>query len=212
VAAGQWERCFAVVNICILPTGRTMTLTAVRAEFPVMFVLRCMTGKTIPWGSFIHSIYVTSRTLDVRVAAGQWERCFAVVNICILPTGCTMTLTAVRAELPVMFILRCMTGKTIPWCAFENIVNMTCRTRCRCMAARQGECRPAVVEANVLPAAGVMTGCAVRAKLPVVGILCGMTGKAVLRCAFVHAIHMAGSTGDSFMQSREREFGLAVIE
>ena len=73
------------------------------------------------------------------------------------PFGGFMTGSAVRAELPIMFILWSMTGKTILGRAFIDIIYVAGSTSDIIgVRACQWECGIAMVESYILPTTGVM--------------------------------------------------------
>ena len=69
-----------------------------------------------------------------------------------------------------------------------------------------------MIEGDISPAAGVMAGCTVRAKLSTMGVIRGMAGKAIGWCASI-AICMACLAVDACMLACQRKTGeLSVIE
>lgn len=69
-----------------------------------------------------------------------------------------------------------------------------------------------MVKGHITPSAGVMTGAAIRPKLPVVLILTGVAGITVRGRALVYTVGMAGGTLNAGMLSSQRETGFAVIK
>jgi hypothetical protein len=177
-----------------------------------MSIVRGVTGKTILSRAFVHAIHMAGGTGNIRMQSGERESCLAVIEGRVLPHSRGMAGGAVRTELAIMSIVHGVTGKTILWRAFEDIILMTRRTLDICMAARECKCGLVVVEGRVLPTGCGMTDAAFGSKLAVMCVLRSMTGKAVYRRTFINAIHMAGSTGNGSMQIGQWECSLVVIE
>ena len=112
---------------------------------------------------------------------------------------------AIRAELPVVFIVVAMTGIAILRRAFEDAVHMTTRASHAGMRARQLEGRKIMVKTGRLPGAGGMAGRAIRAELSLVVVVLLMTGIAILRRAFEDAVHMTRLTRHINMRPGQRE-------
>ena len=68
---------------------------------------------------------------------------------------------------------------------------MTCGAGNRFMRTNQWEGGCTVIKDRIGPGGGLMASSAARAELTVMGILGGMTGETVFRCAFIHSVHMA---------------------
>ena len=71
---------------------------------------------------------------------------------------------------------------------------MTAFTGYTSMSTGQWELRPVVIEIDVIPTRGIMTGGAIPAELTVMSILLLMTGKAVRGCACKYMVAMARLT------------------
>ncbi|OIN88161.1 MAG: hypothetical protein AUJ21_11330 [Anaerolineae bacterium CG1_02_58_13] len=112
---------------------------------------------------------------------------------------------AIRAELPVVFIVVAMTGIAILRRAFEDAVHMTTRACHAGMRARQLEGRKIMVKTGRLPGAGGMAGRTIRAELPLVIVVLLMTGIAILRRAFINAVLMATRASHAGMRARQLE-------
>jgi len=119
---------------------------------------------------------------------------------------------AIRAELPVVFIVVLMTGIAILRRAFINAVHMTTRACHAGMRARQLEGRKIMVKTGRLPGAGGMAGRTIRAELPVVFIVVLMTGIAILRRAFINTVLMATRTSHAGMRARQLEGRKVVVK
>ena len=91
-----------------------------------------------------------------------------------------------------MAIIPGVTGKTILGGALESTIPMAGQASHVPMFANQRECRGIVIEFFARPGRGLVTGCAVPAKLTPVDILCGMTRKAITGSIFVDPVDMAG--------------------
>ena len=102
----------------------------------------------------------------------------------IAPTTGRMTGSAIGSELSVVMVIRSMTGETIFWSPFENIVCMTGFAVDTAVLASQRETRIRVIEGHIVPTTRIMTSRTIGSKLPVVVVIRSMAGKAVLGCAF----------------------------
>lgn len=89
----------------------------------------------------------------------------------ILPAGCIMAGGTYRPELSIVGIPGGMAGIAIRGCPFEHTIGVTGHTLNILVLSGQGEGRLVVIEGHILPAAGVMTGAAVRTELTAMWIL-----------------------------------------
>ena len=69
-----------------------------------------------------------------------------------------------------------------------------------------------MIECDICPLCRLMTASTARTKLTFMGILRGVTGEAIFRCAFILSVHMTGFTSYSLMRANERECSFAVIK
>ena len=102
-----------------------------------------------------------------------------------------MTGSALSAKLALMRIILGVAGGAVLRRTFEQVILMTICARHRCMFPIQMECKFGVIHLRGFPALGSMTSCALRTQLTLVGIIFGMAGSAILRCAFENAVLMA---------------------
>lgn len=108
----------------------------------------------------------------------------------VVPATGIVACAAGRAELTVVCIFGGMTRVAIPRCAFIDTVGVTGLTLNARVFPGQREGCIVVVERDIRPFGGFVTGAAACAKLTVVGILGGMTRVTVLGRAFEDAIRM----------------------
>jgi len=211
--AHQREAGVVVVEGRVAPSARGMTGTAVRAELSVMGIFGCMTGITIRRCTFINTVDVAGGALNVGMFAGKREGRIIVIEVYIAPAACCVAGTAIRTKLPVMFILRSMTGITIGWRALIFSVDMA---RCALhIGMPSGKCKPgiAVIKADIRPFCGFMAGTAIRAELSVMFVLARMAGKTIGWRTLEHIIYVAGFARDTHMCAYQREpCHLAVVE
>ena len=80
------------------------------------------------------------------------------------------------------------------------------------MYAGQREGGLAVIEIHILPSSCVVAGGAIGAELPVVFVFCRMTGKAILRRAFIDIVDVTCFTLNGDMSAGQSKGSLAVIE
>ena len=125
------------------------------------------------------------------------------------PLGC-VTGAAVRAELPVMVIILGVASITIRRRTFVSI-GMAGLARCTRMFTDQREAGHGMVEGRACPTLGGMTCTTIGAKLSVVVVILGMTGKTVRGRAFI-AVGMADFALDIAMLPGQREAGVGMIE
>jgi len=112
-----------------------VALSAIGAIFPIVFIF--VAGDTLIWRALIHTILMAFRTTQVLVFPDKRETGIIVVKGHIAPSAGVMTGTAIRPELPVMFVLAGMAGKTIFRRPLVNAVGMTCTALNICMLARK---------------------------------------------------------------------------
>jgi len=119
---------------------------------------------------------------------------------------------AVLAELPVVFVLRCMTGETILRRTLEYIIHMAGGTGDCGMCAAQWEGGLAMIEGHLLPPGGLVAGGTVLAELTVMDIVGRVTGETILGRTFEDIIDVARLAANSRVSAAQREGSLAVIE
>jgi len=192
VFAGQLERRQVMVEGGGRPTAGVVTGPTVRAELAAVSVPRGVTGITIHRCALVNAVDMAGLTCYRCMLAGQLECCQVMVEAGGFPGAGAMTGSATRAELAAVSVLRRMTGIAVLRCALVNAVDMTGLTWDGRMLAGQLERRQVMIERGRLPRIGIMAGSATRAKLAVVSIPGGVTGKTILRRAFVNAVDVAG--------------------
>lgn len=72
-----------------------------------------------------YSTRMTALTCHTHVTAGQWEAAAVVIKIRVLPIRRVVTGGAVRAKLPVMFIILLMTRIAIGWRTLVHAILVT---------------------------------------------------------------------------------------
>ena len=130
----------------------------------------------------------------------------------VLPGRGLVTRSTLRSKLAAVCIVIGMAGIAVLRRALIDSVHMTGSALHICMSATQRECGVVVVERHVLPAARVMAGSTICAKLPIVLIIADMTGIAILRGTFQDSIRMASRAGHIGMAASQCEGCRIVIE
>lgn len=195
-----------------LPAAGVMAGRAYCAELTTVGIVRGMAGHTIRRRASEHTIRMAGLAGNAGVRPGQCEGRVIVVEVDVLPTTGIMAGGAVSPKLAAMRVHGGMAGVTILGCAFEYAVDVTGRARHVHMPTRERKSRLVMIEAHILPGAGVMADATVCSKLSAVRIVARMTGKAVGRGAFKDAVEMTGGAGHRFVAVNQRKTGRAVIE
>ena len=146
-----------------------MAGSTIGSVFSIMFIF--VTCHTLTGRSLIHAIPMALGAFKVGMFSHEWETCIVMIEGCIAPPAGGMTGTTVRTELPIMGILRSMTGITIRGRALVNAVRMAGITLNIRVFPGKREGGGAVIEGHIAPSAGIVAGSAIRPKLTVVFIL-----------------------------------------
>jgi len=112
VCTHQRKGGFAVIEGGLIPRGRRMARAAIRAKLAAVFIILCVTGITIHWRAFEHTVLVTVLALYVGMLAFQLERGKIVVEVGGLPSLGRVTRATVCAELSLMGIVLLVAGET----------------------------------------------------------------------------------------------------
>ena len=118
----------------------------------------------------------------------------------------------IRSKLTVVRVPGRVAGIAIPGRALIHIINVTRFTVQIGVCASQRERRIVMIECGVLPAAGVMASRTDRSKLTAVRVPGRVAGVAILWCACMYIIHVAGLTRDVRVQAIKRKRRVVVIE
>jgi hypothetical protein len=189
-----------------------MAGTALRAELAVVHIPRGMAGETILWCAFEYVIHVAGFACHRGVGAGQGKGSFAVIEGNVFPAAGGMTPGTFGPELTFMYIFGGMTGDAIFRRALEDAIHVTCPAGDIGMQATQWEGCFAVIETYILPAAGMVAGRAILAKLALVDIRGNMAGETVLRCTLVDSVFMAARAAHNHMLPHECKRSRGMIE
>jgi hypothetical protein len=201
-----------MIETRIPPTTGRVARTTICPKLTIMSIPRSVTGKTIRRCALIDTVCMAVTTSHVFMLAGQWKAGIIVVEANIPPTAGHMAGTTIRAKLAIMSIPGSMAGITIRRRTLELPVDMAGRTGSVLVLAGQRESRCAVVKSHILPAAGYMTGTAIRAKLPVMGIPGSMAGITIRRCTLELSIRMAGGAGNILVLTPQRESHCTMVK
>ena len=207
----QWKCSIVVIEGRIAPAIRAVTGTAVDAKLAVMLVIVCMTGITVCGCAFV-PICMTCLALEIRVPAGQRECSVVVIEGHVLPGRGLVTRSTLRSKLAAVCIVIGMAGIAVLRRALIDSVHMTGSALHICMTATQGKGGVVVVKRHVLPAARVMAGSTICAKLPIVLIIADMTGIAILRCALEGSICVTSRTLNIHMASAQWKVCIVMIK
>lgn len=204
------ETGLAVIEVNILPGGRSMTASTVIAELSIVSILGGMAGGTIRWCASIASIGMARCATYSAVAARQRETGPTVVEVDILPTSRVMTIGTVPAHLPGVWIA--MTGGTIGGRAFEQQVGVATCTRYLGMPACQMEDGRGVVEGRIIPGGRGMTLFTFLPQQTHMRIILLMTGETILRRTFEKIIGMAIPARHTDMRRQQFEIGAVMVK
>ena len=133
-----------------------------------------------------------------------------VVKGNLFPIGGIVTGGALRAIGTIMRVIRGVTGSAVLRRAFEDAIDMAIFTGHSCMLAIEMEGKLRVIHFGRLPTFGRVTTSALVAKLTFMCVILGMTGGAVLRCAFEDTVDMAALASHCrmFPIQMESKFGM----
>lgn len=115
----QLERSRGVIEFHFLPGRGGVTGFAVLAQRAFMRIIRFMAGGTIHGRTFEEIVHVTALARHVDMTRQQFENGTVVIEMNDLPTIGGMTGSAIRAQLPLMSILRSMARGAILRGSFE---------------------------------------------------------------------------------------------
>ena len=124
----------------------------------------------------------------------QWECSEIVIKGDIIPPCRYVAHGAVCTKLTLMAVVLRVTRKTIFGGAFESFIPVTGKTIYTRMFANQGKCCRTVIEFFPRPCRSLMARRTIFAELPLMDVLCRVTGEAVPGRIFVDPVDMAGFT------------------
>jgi hypothetical protein len=171
-----------------------------------------MAGRAVFGRTLVDPIPMTRTTACPGMRAREGESSRAMIKAGSLPATGRVALRAVLAELPVVFVVRLVTGRAVRGRTLVDPVSMTRTTADACMRAREGEASRAVIKAGSLPAASVVALRAGLTKLPVMFIVGPVTGNAVLGSSRVLASGVTLHAANLPMPPCERVTGRVVIK
>ena len=175
-----------------------------------MGIILGVTSDTVTRRTFVHTVLMTSRALNLGMTTIKRETCGAMIKVDILPCSRSMTASAVRAELSTMWVFGSVTRVTIRCGSLVHAIAVTRRTRDAAVSATQGETGSAVIEVDIFPITWVMTVSTVISHLPGVNIF--MTGGAIGRRVLEQHILMAAITGNSDVLTHQVECSRGMVK
>ena len=136
-----------------------------------------------------------------------------IVGDLLAPSVFIVALLAVLAQLALMCIVLLVAGDAggseLVVIEIAGVASLALQGR---MGAVEREFGLRVIEVDGLPLRAVVAGLALRAVLALMDVLQLMARRASQRHAFVFFIGVAGGAGHLLMPTRQREFGLRVVE
>ena len=157
-----------------------VTGLAVRAKGAAMVNGIGMTTHTISRRTLEDIVGMTFGAGRVDVRASQGKGRLAVIEGCLLPIRWCVAASAVRAELPLVFVVLEVTGDTILGRALVHLIHVTrLALRCRVLA-EQWKGRLVVVYLGILPVGQVVAGRAIVAELTLMTVILQVTARARL--------------------------------
>ena len=145
-----------------------------------------------------------------RMAPGEGEIRPVVIERGILPVVRSVAGGAIGSKTPAMFVVALVAGKTICWCAFENIVRVTFFASNFGMFTFQFEYRKVVIEGGIFPVRQVVTYRAVGAEISCVRVVAEVAGVTIQGRVFKISQHsrvgVALRTNQTVMTAGQREF------
>ena len=155
--AGQRECAGIMIKGDIFPAGRYMADGAIASKLAVMMIVFRMTGKTILWGAFENVILMTGIAIQLDMITDERKCRCVMIEFRTRPFRCLMTCSAIPAELTLVDVLGCMTGKAILWSVFVFPVYVTGFTADIDVRTCQLEVRRIVIELSRFPGISCMT-------------------------------------------------------
>ena len=195
-----------------LPGRGGMTADTVLAQRAIMAIIALVTGKTIRRSALKGIVDMTPRAGCADMRASQFEKGEIVIKSRRLPGRGGMAGGTILAQRAIVAIITLMTGKTIRWSAFIDVIYMAACAGRTDMRASQLESREIVVESSRLPGGSGMADTAILTKLSVVVINVLVTGVTSGWSALKDIIYMATRTGCADMCTGQFEERDVVIK
>lgn len=196
------------------PCADVVAARTVAAKCAVVRINFCVTVIAARRRRAVQGVDVTGLAGLGRVRAQQHERRLVVIEARLLPILYAMTTSAVFAETAAMRVLHAVTAGALEWgfylVQFTRVAGFALN---RFMRAAQGEPCLRVIEARLLPCAGVVAFRAGGAIAPLMGVVSVMTGNARhRRCFEVQRVHMATLARGGLVLASQHKTGGRVIE
>lgn len=173
-----------------------MASSAIGAKSPAVELGIAMAGGTIGGKPAELAIAMTALTGQASVSTRQRKGRLAVIEGHVFPAAGIVASLALRSKATIMVIILLVTGIAERWRALERTILMASLTFHVDVRTGQREGRFAVIERHILPAAGVMAGLTLRAKLAIVMIILAMAGKTIHRRAAIRTTGMTFFASD----------------
>ena len=107
--ARQREVAEVMIEIGIMPIGRIVAGSTVRAILTVVLIIPLMAGVAVHGRAFVLPVHMAGFTSHLGVLAFQFERCQIVIELCRGPAIGGVTLTAIQPEAALVRLFVMMT-------------------------------------------------------------------------------------------------------
>src|SRR5215510_8257921 len=157
---------------------------------------------------------MTIAAVDGGMNSFEREACFLrVIELGLLPSGSGVTVGAFWTALAVVHVVGRVAGRTLLWRALVAVAEVALDAGHLHVPVAQRILRLVMIEVDVAPRRGVVTGRAILAETPFVRFCLLMAAEAVARrVAIGLARLMAGLASERCMRSLECEIGPPMIE
>lgn len=199
----------------LLPLVVTVAAAAILSQPPRMAVLSLMATEAVLGNLRLQiAAAMTVAAIDVGVHPFQGEAgLLLVIEFAGLPARGRMTLAAFRAALATMHIIGCVAGGTGLRRVLVVVAEMAAQAGYLDVFVVQRETRLVMVETDLLPARGVVTGGAIAPELAVVGIYLAVAVHARRRRLAVRLVRrVTSAASDRSVRALQRKLGCSVIE
>lgn len=181
VFTGQRKGGAVVIKRGGSPAVGCMAGSAVRSKPAGVRIILRMAGGAIGGRAFEPKVGMTVTARHADMLAGQFKDGIVVIKTARLPVIGRMAGFTLRAQTATMRIGVAVTGGAIHWRTFEDSTLMTGITGYSSMLPIQVEGEQGMIHCRILPSFRRMAGGAVRSKLTIVVVICGMAGDTFLR-------------------------------
>jgi hypothetical protein len=212
MSAGEWESGEVMVERSRQPGGSGVTGGTGSPVAAVVLVIARMAGVTIGGSALVDAADMAGGAGHTGMCTGQLEGRQVMVEGGGSPGGGGMAGGAVGAELPLVVVVRGVTGVTVGGGALVDVANMAGGTGHTDMRPSQLKGGQVMVEGGGSPCERGMAEAAIGAEGTLVGIIGGVAGVTIDGCAGIDIARMASFARSLGMFPNQREVRPAMVE